>query len=108
VDANDEKKQQQKHKRTHIQTLCIATPRTLISMKCVWHLQVLTTLFGAVSPVLWGRCFAYFATSTPESALGFLGPYGHMVVVAVVRLAALLCVRCIPASELHLEDDNRG
>jgi hypothetical protein len=67
--------------------------------------SVLTTLFGAATPILWGKCFAYFAKADTSSTLSFLGPFGHMVVVAVVRLAALLCVKCIPAHELHLEDE---
>lgn len=69
--------------------------------------SVLTTLFGAATPILWSKCFAHFAKADSGSKLGFLGPYGHMAVVAIVRLAALLCVKCIPAHELHLEDENQ-
>ena len=67
--------------------------------------SVFTTLFGAATPILWGKCFAYFAKADTNSSLGVLGPYGHMMVVAAVRLVALLCVKCIPEDELHLEDE---
>ena len=54
--------------------------------------------------VFWGGLFSLFANAKPDTLLGQIGPGGHFIVAAFVRLVALWMVRSIPDSELQLAE----
>ena len=54
--------------------------------------------------VVWGGLFSLFANAKPGTLLGQIGPGGHFIVAAFVRLVALWMVRSIPDSELQLAE----
>ena len=66
--------------------------------------DVMVKLSQVPAGLMWGGLFSAFANAKPGTLLASVGPGGHLVVAAVVRLVALLLVKAIPPDELQLAD----
>lgn len=56
------------------------------------------------TPMLWSYLFTKFGNAPPNSTLGKIGPGGHMLVMALMRVVALKLVTSIPDHELQLAE----
>ena len=65
--------------------------------------EAFNEMVGVFTPMVWAGLFALFARAPPGSALALLGPGGHFLVAALVRLAARQIVCSIPADALQLD-----
>lgn len=66
--------------------------------------DVMVKLAQVPAGLCWAALFSLFANAKPGSFAAKVGPGGHMIVAAGVRLLALGLVRCIPEDELSLDE----